>query len=171
MKNVSLENIKKAGKWAVPAGVIALAVVSQLVAQPGKSPAAAVTGVDTPNAQSQATESPAPAAAAQVTVNGQAIPTDKQGTTDLDVPGGKAHVNVAGGSTTVTTSDNGTTGDTSNNQSGNVNLSVNSNSNGGSNWGSTQVYGFSSNSNASGASFNSTSIFSTGADNVSVSTQ
>ncbi len=162
MKKLSLTDIKKAGKWVLPAGIVALGIASVVAGQPGTGGSkAAVTGVSTANSQNQATESPAPTVAPKISVNGAQIPTDKDGSTTMDIPGGKAQVNVSGGRTQVTTSNTTTNGDTSNKSSGNVNVDVNSQSHGGNSWGTTQVYGYNVSSDDSGVSSSSTSIFST----------
>jgi hypothetical protein len=173
MIKVSLIDIRKVGQWTLPLGVIAagLLVVVAVQAAPSHSKAALTTIVTTPSHKPVA-ESPLPVADATVSINGTAIPTNNQGSSDVAVPGGKAHVEVSGGHTQVTTDTNGTTGAATNSSAGNVNIQVNSTqTEGGSNWGTTQVHGFSNSADGSTMSSNSTSVFSTGTGNVSVHTQ
>jgi len=105
----------------------------------------------------------------EVTVNGTKVPVDSDGSTDVAIPGGKAKVEVSSGHTRISTTENTANGDTSNSQSGNVDVNITSQSNTGTSWGSTQVYGFNASSGNSGTSYQSTSIFSTESGNVSVS--
>ncbi|HVQ43504.1 MAG TPA: hypothetical protein VMT30_00880 [Candidatus Saccharimonadia bacterium] len=169
MKKVSFTDIKKA-KWVLPAGVVTLGLALMVSGQTGgRGSKAAVTGANSATVQAQTAESPAPTAASTVTVNGTQVPTDRDGSADVPAGNGKAHVEVSGGHTRITTNDSGTSGDTSNNQSGNVEINMSSQTSGGTNSGVTQVYGSSYSSNNGSSSYNNTSIFSTGADHVSVS--
>jgi hypothetical protein len=171
MKKITFEDLKKTRRWVLPAGVVALGLVSVAATQPPASNSKAVTEVSSTSSQSQDTESPAPTATPDITVNGEKVPVDEDGSTDVNTSGGKTKVEVSGGQTRITTSGNTSDGDTSNSQSGNVNINIDSHSSSGSSWGSTQVYGFSANSGNSGTSYHSTSIFSTDSDHVSVSQQ
>ena len=173
MIKVSLIDITKLGQWTLPLGVIAagLLVVVAVQAAPSQHKAALTTVVTTP-VHKPVAESPMPAANTDVSVNGTAVPTNTQGSSDVAVPGGNAHVEVSGGHTQVTTDTNGTNGVATNSKDGSVNIHINSaQTDGGTNWGSTQVYGYSNSADGSTMSSNSTSVFSTGTGNVSVHTQ
>jgi hypothetical protein len=161
MKRVSLMDIKTTQKWVLPAGIVVLGIAWMAAGQTGKSTSkSSDTQVMTSGSQAQATESPAPTVTPNVTVNGQKVPTGTNGSTDVAVPGGKAHVEVSNGHTKITTSSGGASGDTSNQQSGNVDINIDSRSGSGRSWSSTQVNGYSNNSDNSATSINSTSTFS-----------
>jgi hypothetical protein len=169
MKNLSFMNIHNARKWALPTGIVGLGLVSVLASQVGNGNSkASITDTTSTSTDIQANESPAPTATPNITVNGITIPTDKAGSHEVAIPGGKAHVEVSGGHTQITTSNSGKGGDTSNKQSGNVDINVRSQTNGGTNWGTTQVYGFDTSLDNSSSSFSSTSIFSSGNSDVNV---
>ncbi len=165
MKTVSLKDIKNA-KWVIPAGIAVLGfaavAVGQNAAQNSKAAVTTTNSVDS----IQSSESPAPTVKPKITVNGTEIPTDKNGTTEVPVGGGKAQVEVSDGHTRVTTSDSGPSGDTSNKTAGDVHVNVNQQSNNGSGSGSTWVNSYSSNNGSS--SYNSTQVFSSGSADVNV---
>lgn len=166
MEKVRFRDAKRTSKWILPAGIVALGFTVAAASQPSQDASkAAVAGENPSSSQTQAPESPAPSAEPKVTINGQAVPTDKEGSTSVDIPGGKARVEVSEGSTQVATSSSGS-GDTSNSQSSKVNVSITSQSDGGTSWSSTQVYG--SSSKGSGTSFKSTSTVRTDAGYVSI---
>ena len=110
-----------------------------------------------------------PASNTQVSVNGQPLSVDHNGSADVVVPsaGSSAHVSVSEHGKTVTTTVEPKSGSASSDNSGTLNLSVNSSSNGGNSWGSTFVSGtsFSSSNNGAAAGFNSTQVFSTDSEN------
>lgn len=163
MKKVSLTDIKNARKWALPAGIIALGFASVAVGQPGTNGSkAAVTEVSSTNSQAQGSESPAPTVKPKITVNGQDIPTDKDGSTSVAIPGGTANVDISDGRTRITTDESGE-GNASNTQSSNVDVNINSQSTGKSS-GSTHINGFSTSSGNSSRSRTTTS-FSTDINN------
>lgn len=169
MKKVSSTDMKNVQKWALPVGVVAVGLISAVAWQASSNDSkAAMTEKASSDPQAQTTESPAPTTEPKIMVNGTQIPVDKEGSTEVAIPGGKARVDVSDGKTRVTTSDEARQGDTSNVQSGNVSVKIDSQSNGGASWGTTRVYGSSSSSHGSGTSFNSTSIISTESGNVSI---
>ena len=169
MNKLSLKNVYKVRTWALPAGIVGLGIVSVLASQAGNGNSkASITDTTSTSTDISASESPAPTATPNITVNGITIPTDKAGSRDVAIPGGKAHVEVSGGHTQITTNNSGKGGDTSNKQSGNVDINVHSQTNGGTNWGTTQVYGFDTSLDNSSSSFNSTSIFSSGNSDVTI---
>ena len=175
MKNMRLKDLKIARKWALPAGIVALGLASIVMGQQHNTGGskAAVIDVDSARSQTGAKETPAPTVKPDITVNGTAISTDEEGSKTIDTPGGKVHVEVDGGNTRITTNDSDSEigGDTSNKQSGDVSVNLDSHSNGGTTWGSTRVYGFSTSSDNSGAGVSSTSVFSSDSGHVSVSQQ
>ncbi len=154
-------------KWVLPVGLIVAgtAIAAGQIGHNGTKTAA--TQVQSTVSQSQNTEVPAPQASSKVTVNGTDVPGG-DGSTDVPTGNGKAHVEVSGGTTHITTS-TGRSGDTSNQQTNNVDINLNSTSNGSSNSGSTQVFSSNNSSNNGSSSFSSTNVFSTGSDHVSVS--
>jgi hypothetical protein len=162
MKKVSFSDIHKARRWVLPVGITTLGFVAVAYGQSGINTSKAnTTHVTMTSSADQTPASPAPTVKPDITVNGTKIPTDKNGSSDIVTPGGKAHVEVSGGQTRLTTNDNSTHGDTSNAQTGNVNLNVDAHSTGGSSWNSIQSYGTSTNDNGSSWSSNSTSVYST----------
>jgi hypothetical protein len=94
--------------------------------------------------------------AAHVTVNGESIPVGKDGTAHVNRLG--AQVEVSGGKTTVTSTTG--SGAATNTQSGDVTVSIDSNSHNGTSWISSQTSG--DNANGSSTSFSSTTVFSSG---------
>jgi hypothetical protein len=167
MARLKLRHVNMARKWAIPAGIVALGAVAVVAGQShlGNSKAALSTA-SARSSQSQSPASPAATVAPNVSVNGQSVSTGQDGTTTVPIPGGTARVDVSNGTTHVTTSEHVTSGDTSNSQSNNVNVHIDSSSNGGASQGSTQVYGFDSNLN--GSNYSSSSISSTNVGNVSI---
>lgn len=160
MKKVSFKDVKKARKWLLAVGVVAVGFASVALGQPGINKSkAADTGTTVSDSSNQTPASPAPTVKPEITVNGTKIPTDKNGSSDVDTSGGKAHVEVSGGQTRVTTNDSAPHGDTSNTQAGNVNVDIKSQNTGGTSWNSIQSYGNSSNFDGSSWSSNSTSVF------------
>jgi len=147
----------KTQKWVLPAGILVIGLVVAF-SQPSTGKAkAAVTQVTT-TGSTQAEASPAPTSAPDITVNGVKIPTDKTGSRDINTPGGKTHVEVSDGQTRVTTTSPVSQGTTSNTQSGNVNISIQSQSTGGTSSSSVQTYGSSTSFDGSTWSTNSTSV-------------
>jgi hypothetical protein len=156
-------------KWALPAG-IAVAGIAVMAIQSTHQPTKAALKQSPPAAGvSQTVESPAPTATPSVTVNGKRIPVGKDGTADVSVGDGKTHVEVSDGNTQITTTTNEQSGDTSNQQSNHIQVNMNSANTGGTNSGTTRVFGTNFSSNNGTSSFNSTHVFSTGLDHVSVS--
>ena len=170
MKQVSFTDIKKI-RWVLPVGLVALGFASFAASQPGtgNSKASVMTDVRTPSIEVQASASPAPTATPSITVNGTKIPTDKNGSSDINTAGGKAHVEVSNGHTRVTTSESSTSGDTSNKSTSNVNLNVTSQSSGGSNWGFTHANGYSNSFGGNTSSFSNTTVNSNGFSDVNIS--
>ena len=160
MKKVSLMDIKKIRKWALPAGIAALGFGSIALGQHGMSGShAAVTHVDS---QAQSSASPAPKDEPTIPINGKQIPVDKDGSTSVNIPGGKANVDVFGDSTRITTHQS--SGPTvSNKQSNNVDVNINSQSTG-KNSGTTHIQEFST-SSSNGSRSRTTTIFSTDISN------
>lgn len=155
MKAVGVTNIKTLRKWALPAGILAVSVVSVIAAGVGTGGSkTAVTKGAPANTETQPTVAPAPDASPEVTINGMQIPAPVSGAKDITIPGGKAHIEVSGGHTHV--SAHSSSGGASNTNTNNVEININSN---------TSNDGPDSSSSVS----NSTSIFSTGSSNVNVS--
>lgn len=160
MKQVGLADIKTISKWAIPAGILTLGTISVIAAGAGPANFKGVSSkVGATAPESRATASPAPDASPAITVNGVKLPIGTDGTHDVAIPGGKAHVEVSGGQTKVTAKTSSSSGDTSNTQTGNVDIQIDSqnlhnNSN--------------SSTSSSSTSITSTSIFSTGNSDVTV---
>lgn len=174
MKTLTLVNIKNANKWLLPAGILIAGLVTVAVGpQAAQSSKAAVTQIGPTATPAQSSESAAPSATAtpSITVNGLNVPLDQPGARDVTLPsGGRAHVDVSGNSTQITTSDTPTGGGSASQANGNLNVNLSTTSTGGTSWGSTQIYGNSVNSSNGSWNSNNTSIFSTGTNqNVSVS--
>jgi hypothetical protein len=167
MKTVSFENMKKI-RWALPAGLAALGFTLVALGY-GSGNKASVKDTTSTDSHVQAAESPAPTATPNITINGTTIPTDKNGTRDVNTPGGTAHVEVSDGHTRITTNDSSQSGDTSNKSQQSLDLNVSSQSTGGSSWNSTHTYGFSDSSNGTSSSYSSTSIDSFGSGDVHIS--
>ncbi len=126
MRLVRLTDIKKISKWALPAGIVAVGlgvVVAQSV--PRGAAKTAATEVSTTDVQTHGLESPAATVEPDVVVNGTKIPTNKKGSTSVNIPGGKAQVEVSDGHTSVTTQQNGSSSG-SNQSSSSVNINLNS---------------------------------------------
>ena len=164
MKKMSFMDIKNARKWALPTGILVVGLVSIVGGQAGTGAKSSVRNVSTTTGQTGSSEAPAPTVKPTITINGTEVATDKNGTSAVNVPGGRAQVEVSNGRTRVTTNENAS-GSASNTQSGNVEVNINSHTNGGAAWGYTQVNGFSSNSGNSNMSSDSTTIFSTDSNN------
>lgn len=105
-----------------------------------------------------------PAPTTHVTVNGVDVPAGTFTTTTEVKSEGKsvAQVSVSNNGRVVAIADTKSTEDRST-DSRNLNVSVQSSSNGGSSWGNTQVFGtnFSNSSNGTTSGFTSTQVFST----------
>jgi hypothetical protein len=167
VEKLKLGHLHIARQWALPTGIVALGVVAVVAGQPHPgNTKAALSPTSLKNSQSQSIASPAATVAPNVSVNGQSIPTGQDGTTTVPIPGGTARIDVSDGTTHVTTSEHSTSGDTSNSQSNNVNVHIDSSSNGGASQGSTQLYGF--NSNINGSNYSSSSVSSTNVGNVNI---
>jgi hypothetical protein len=137
-------------------GAVAITVADQSAVPPSKN---------TTTVTRQA--SPEPSATPQVTVNGQRVPVAQDGTASVSLPSGEAKVHSSGNRTTVTTSNSATGTTTTTSGNDNLNVSVNSASNGGNAFGTTQVYSYGS-SNDSSDSSSDTTVFATGESNVQV---
>lgn len=133
-------------------------------------PKVADTVVQNSSNTSDSTEvSATPVPTGHVTVNGQDVPLDTTGSASVTAPtGGNTQVEVSNNGRTVTTTTVGSKpGAAVSSNSGNVNLSVNSSSNGGSSWGTTQVFGssFSNSTNGTTNGFSTTNVFSSDSTN------
>ncbi len=156
-----LTDIKMARKWALPAGIVAIGLAYLAIIQPGlASSKPTATDVKYKTSPTQHSET----FSSQVKVNGTEVPTDKSGATEVNIPGGKARVEVSGGSTRITTNES-RKGNSVNTQSSNVNVSINSQSTGGNSHSTTQIHGSSRSSGNSSSSTNNITIFSTDAKN------
>lgn len=173
MKKVSVSNMLVLSRKAAPYAVVALGLVAVVASQGGPaSSKAALTEIAATGDQAQTSEIPAPTASPEVVLNGQPVKVDGNGSAEVDMPGGKAHVQVTDGHMSISTNSNKAAGDTSNqNKTGNVSVKLDSQSNGGTNWSNTQIYGYNNSSDNTSTGYSSTQIFSTGSDHVSVSQQ
>ena len=166
MKKRSLTDIKIARKWAVPAGIVIIGFAYIAVFQLGASGSkVSATDVSLKASRSQSSVSPAP----KVSINGTEVPTDHIGSTSVNIPGGKAKVEVSGGSTRITTSESAK-GNSVNTQSNNVNVRINSQSTSGNSRSSTQIDDFSRSSGNSSSSTHNITIFSTDSNNHTIIT-
>ncbi len=162
MKQAGLTHIGPK-KWAIPAGILALSLVSVIAVGAGvENSKTTVTKVNSNTHQvPSVTESPAPDASPEISINGVNVPTDSHGKREVKIPGGKAQVEVSAGQTSVTAqtgdSANGTTQNVVND---NVDIRINSSS---SSTNSTNQ------STSSSSSYSNTSVFSNGNSSVIIS--
>ncbi len=159
MKKVGFADINTK-KWAIPAGILTFSFVSVIAAGAGPANSkTTVTKVDSSNNAPSSTESPAPDASPEITINGVNIPTDSPGRHEVTIPGGNAQVQVSDGQTSVTANTSSTPGETANVSTGNVEIHIDAHS--------SSVN--STNRSASSSSSYSTSVFSNGKTDVNVS--
>ena len=168
MKKVSFTNIKSTRRL-LPIGLAMLAVTAVALSQLHNDNFKAAVTKTTSHESRQTSESVVPMATPVITVNGTQIPTDKNGSRDVNIPSGTAHVEVSNGNTRVITSENVKNGDTSNSSSSNVNMNISSQTLGGTNTGSSQTYGYSNSSGGYTSSFSHTSVDSYGTGDVNIS--
>jgi hypothetical protein len=130
--------------------------------------AAKFDSVSTPN---QTLTRPVPIATPHVVVNGQAIPLGSGGIADVTLAGkgsGETQVQVSDGHVNVTTAESGGDAKAISGMTNNTNVSVSSQTNGNNDLGATSVYSTSSNTSGNSSSFSSHQVFSTGSNNVDV---
>jgi hypothetical protein len=167
MSNKSVQIIRR----LMPAAVVAFGVAIVAMVQNGLfSPQAASVKNTTSTSSSLQTDTHAPTQSPHVKVNGRSVDVDKNGEADVSLPGGaNAHVEVSGSHATVTTTNPSDNSTSSVGQNGDLDVTVQSNSTGGSSHSSTRVYG---NTTTRGGSKSSsrTHVFSTGDAQVDVKT-
>lgn len=161
MEKAGVLNIKTLSKWAIPAGVMALGAFTVIAAGagPGQSRNSDSTAA-TATSEPQSTEAPAPDASPAITVNGVEIPTNISGSSDVAIPGGKAHVEVSGGTTEITANSQSESSDSTTTSNGNVHIKIDSQST------STSV---NNRSTTNYSNHSTTSTFSTGNSSVNIS--
>jgi|GEM_PF-4399416 len=157
-------HIPRPVRQLLPVLPLALGIVAVAVADQGSSPnTQPVTSSSSPTPASSPQETSQGHTATDVTVNGQRVPVNADGSAAVNLPGG-GKLNVSDGNTTLSTAGGSASGSGG---SRNVNVNVNSNStnDSGSGWSSTQITGDSNNANGSSTSFSSTNVFSTSSNN------
>ena len=131
MKRAGLTHINTT-KWAIPAGILTLSLVTVIAADAGPvNSKTSDTRVDSATHQaSPVTESPAPEASPEITINGVNIPTDSKGKREVSIPGGSAQVEVSEGQTNVKAqTGDAAKGATTNISNDNVDIRIESSSN------------------------------------------
>lgn len=156
-------------KRLLPVIPLALGFVAVAAAAHGTSaPQASVVAHGSSTTTSTVT--PSPSHGPDVTVNGKKVATDRNGVANLSLPGGgQAKVEISGDSANISTHSS-KAGSPANASNGNLNVSVNSETNSGSGSSHTTIVGSSTNTttNGSSRSFSSTHVFSTGPAHVQV---